>query len=207
MRNLGVYVVLIVNLYLLQCVTGFAASSIQRNRNIIAVHSIKPLFQSGWVLVRKLMLGEGQVDEVRQKLHLEGKKRHINDLQVYSHLGFVIASYLARINKVNDLHILLNIVTIFSCGYHYQYEKPGKLAIADSIFAKLLFIYGLLQISNTTTNTLKIAEIILAISTVAILITTNTIRSLYEPWHALMHIIPSIWASIVAIYHTPLLLI
>ena len=52
---------------------------------------------------------------------------------------------------------------------------------------------------------LRMYEFGLFLATVFLFLVTNYYPALYDPWHCFMHIVPSIWAIIVANYHKPLL--
>jgi hypothetical protein len=45
-----------------------------------------------------------------------------------------------------DMFLLLALTTPLSILYHLTYEKPGTLAKAEGICAKLLYAYGAVQI-------------------------------------------------------------
>lgn len=142
--------------------------------------------------------GDGQIKE---KFHKCNLKRDITDIQIYTHICFIYGIYIANENKIYDLFLLLNIMTPLSIMYHINYEKQGLVAKIEGFFAKLLFIYGFIQLFNAKTNILICIECILMISTILVYVITNINKDLYEPYHCLMHIIPAIWAGIVAHHH------
>jgi len=105
--------------------------------------------------------------------------------------------------------------------YHFKYEKPGILAQIEGAFAKLLFIYGVAQLffavsllrfcsvlffifSPQPSSILFGSEMLLFALTLVIFIITNVWSKLYDPWHCLLHIIPSLWMIVVSLYHEPL---
>ena len=148
--------------------------------------------------------GGGQTHNGRAELHEAGAKRRLADPQMWTHLFFVMAGLMAFQNGIWDLLLLLTVVTPLSILYHHTYEKPGRLAQAEGVSAKILFIYGTLQILAAPTPALKYAELTFFLATVSIFVYTNLRNDLYDPWHCLMHVVPSAWSAVVAATHTPL---
>ena len=146
--------------------------------------------------------GDGQVKE---KFHKFNLTRNITDIQIYTHICFIYAIYIANQNQMFDLFVLLSIMTPLSVMYHIYYEKQGLLAKVEGFFAKVLFIYGFIQLFNANTNLLLCLECLFMVSTIAVYVITNIKKDLYEPYHCLMHIIPAIWAGIIAHYHPSLI--
>lgn len=165
-------------------------------------NSIKNNFQ---LLINLLRPGDGQQFGTREKFHQMGLTRNILDPQIWTHSFFIIAALVANQYKVYDLLILLFIVTPLSTLYHVTYEKPGLLAQSEGIFAKMLFLYGFIQVFRASSIELFIVEFILLLTTLGIFIGTNINKHLYDPYHCLMHVVPSFWAIVVAMNHTPLL--
>jgi hypothetical protein len=151
--------------------------------------------------------GEGQSFGDRSALHETGSRRTFDDPQIWTHLFLLIAAFIGYEHKVYDLVLLLSIVTPLSIVYHINYEKPGLLAKTEGTFAKLLFVYGFAQLFHSPIGAPPILldfEVPFMLITVGIFAATNLRKSLYDPHHCWMHIIPSIWASVVACYHDPL---
>jgi hypothetical protein len=154
---------------------------------------------------RLLLPGEGQSYGDRHALHAQGVKRAISDPQMWTHVFFVVSAVAAFRGGLMDLFVLLTTTTVLSTFYHYRYEKPGKLAKIEGLFAKALFLYGAVQIFYAPTGLTRLIEIALMAVTIVIFIGTNLVKRLYEPWHCLMHVIPPMWALVVALYHSPLI--
>ena len=153
----------------------------------------------------RLLTSGGQSSGNRIALHAANAKRKWSDPYMWTHIFFLINGLAAYQNEVFDLFLLTLITAPLSVWYHYSYEKPGKLAQLEGIAAKALFVYGVVQIFYAPSLSLIIAEIFMLIFTVVIFLGTNLKPHLYDTYHCLMHIIPPIWATIVALYHTPLL--
>ena len=149
--------------------------------------------------------GGGQSHNGRKELHNEGAKRKFSDPQMWTHLFFVAAAIPSYVNHVFDLFTLLAIVTPLSLAYHYVYEKPGFLAQVEGVCAKLLFIYGAAQMFHAPSKALLLTEIFFLLGTFAIFVFTNIKPRLYDPWHCLLHIVPSLWCIVVGLNHKPLL--
>ena len=156
-------------------------------------------------LLRLLLPGEGQSYGNRASLHAVNAKRGMLDPQMWTHVFFVQSMFFSYHARVLDLFLLLSITTPLSLMYHYTYEKPGRLAQLEGIAAKALFVYGVVQMFYAPNLTYRTIEFFLFLLTVIIFIGTNFQKSLYEPWHCLMHVIPPIWATVVAVAHKPLI--
>lgn len=148
--------------------------------------------------------GGGQSHNGREELHNMGAKRKFSDPQMWTHLFFVAAAIPSYINHVYDLFALLAVVTPLSLAYHYIYEKPGLLAQIEGICAKLLFVYGAAQMFHAPSKSLLLTETGFLLGTIAIFIFTNIKPRLYDPWHCLLHIVPSLWCIVVGLNHKPL---
>ena len=153
----------------------------------------------------RLFTSGGQSSGNRLALHAVNAKRKWSDPYMWTHIFFVMNGIAAYQNKVFDLFLLTLITAPLSVWYHYSYEKPGKLAQIEGIAAKALFTYGVVQIFRAPNVSLVIAEIFMLIFTVVIFLGTNLKPHLYDSYHCLMHIVPPIWATIVAMAHTPLI--
>ena len=157
------------------------------------------------IIVNLLKLtGKGQEFGERKSLHERNARRKWHDLQLTTHLCFLVSAWLALQNKVYDLFILLLLVTPLSVLYHYRYERSGVIARLEGFSAKLLFLYGVVQMLQPSSVLIEYACMLL---TICIFIGTNIFRSLYDPWHCLMHVIPAFWAAVVATHHPPLILL
>lgn len=156
-------------------------------------------------LVALLHPGEGQSFGDRHIFHSSGSFRNIFDKQIYTHIPFFYAMYLAFANHLYDLFLLLVLVIPLSIAYHLTYERPGLLAQVEGFSAKLLFLYGLIQISFAKSIILRAVEFLLLIVTAVVFVSTNFNKeALYDSWHWLMHVVPALWAILVATYHGPL---
>jgi len=147
----------------------------------------------------------GQLYGNRAQLHAKNARRPLTDPQVWTHIFFVFTAILAANNHFFGMLLLLCITTPLSFLYHYGYEKPGLLAAVEGVFAKLLFMYGFIQISQAPSFNLFILEGVFMMTTLSIFIITNLFKESYDPWHCLMHVIPPLWANIVCLKHKPLL--
>ena len=148
--------------------------------------------------------GGGQMHNGREELHLRGVTRKFSDPQMWTHLFFVAAAIPSYVNHVFDLFMLLATVTPLSLAYHYVYEKPGLLAQIEGTFAKFLFIYGAIQMFHAPSKMLLLVETGFLLATIAIFVFTNIKPRFYDPWHCLLHIVPSLWCMVVGYNHKPL---
>ena len=155
-------------------------------------------------LIGLLSPGEGQSHGNRSALHASNTTRSMSDPQMWTHIFFVMNGLIAYDKKVYDLFFLTVITAPLSVVYHYSYEKPGRLAQLEGSAAKALFMYGFIQILRAPTALLAFFEVLMMILTVAIFVGTNLRPNLYEPYHCFMHVIPPIWATVVALTHTPI---
>jgi len=162
--------------------------------------------------ISSILLQRGKVGQIQgNRLHLHNinAKRKIYDFFIWSHIFLGFTSYTAYINKNLELGFLMGITTILSTLYHYTYEKPSKLAKLEGLSAKLLFIYGACQtIIKGVYLPLPIllTELALLFTTLTFFLITNIYPELYDKWHSFgLHVIPAIWAFIVAINHKPFL--
>jgi len=147
--------------------------------------------------------GDGQLQNAEK--HKMGTRRGWGDPQVWTHICFVAATVVAAKNGLYDLFLLLIAVIPLSTAYHITYEKPGALAQMEGTLAKLLFLYGTIQLFFApTTSGVLASEILMLVATLIVFIGTNLFKQFYDPWHSLMHVVPAIWALIVACYHAPL---
>jgi hypothetical protein len=153
----------------------------------------------------RLLTSAGQSSGNRLALHAVNAKRKWSDPYMWTHVFFVVNGIAAYQCKVFDLFLLTLITAPLSVWYHYSYEKPGKLAQLEGIAAKLLFAYGVAQIFYAPSLPLVIAEVVMLLLTVVIFLGTNLRPQLYDSYHCLMHVIPPIWATIVAVSHNPLI--
>jgi hypothetical protein len=145
--------------------------------------------------------GEGQLQQVGRG---EGARRTFADPQMWTHIFFLIGAFTAFRYKLYDLFILTLVTTPLSLAYHYSYEKPGRLAQTEGLAAKSLFIYGLIQIFRAPNTYLMMVECIFLCLTVVIFVMTNLQPKLYDPFHCLMHVVPPLWITLVALTHSPL---
>ena len=120
-----------------------------------------------------------------------------------SHIFFVLSAFQSFANCNLELLSLTSITTLFSLIYHISYEKPGIVANIEGILAKVLFLYGVLQLFFAPSSLPLLFEIVLFIATTTVFIVTNIRKDFYDPWHCFMHIFPPIWIYLVASYHKP----
>lgn len=153
-----------------------------------------------------LQPGEGQHFGNRAQLHLACAQRDMCDPQMWTHLCLFFATMVAAMNELYDLTTLLSLTVPLSTIYHFNFEKPGIIAKAEGTLAKVTFMYGIVQLFRTPTITVLISEIFLLGLTLLIFIGTNVLKQYYEPWHSLMHVVPAVWAIVVASNHTPLII-
>lgn len=158
-------------------------------------------------LTRLLLPGEGQNFGDRAALHAIKATRKLTDPQMWTHAFFFMSMFFAHRNRLLDLFILLAITTPLSLVYHYTYERPGRLAQFEGVAAKLLFIYGVIQLFYAPSPIHLLSEGVLFLATVGIFIATNLQKRWYEPWHCLMHVVPPLWATCVAVAHKPLIML
>ena len=161
-----------------------------------------PLQEKIGEVAKLLKPGEGQLQNA--KFHEMGAVRGMEDPMMWTHVFFAIGAAIAAIHGLWDMAILTTIVLPLSLAYHRSYEKPGLLTNVEGVAAKALFLYGVLQLTNCPSHGTFLVECALLVSTMTVFIATNLNKKLYEPWHALMHFIPPVWGTFVAVNHTPL---
>lgn len=136
------------------------------------------------------------------------ERRAWTDMQILSHVAFVPAIIISCANPspLPELAILQGVVLGLSLFYHRNYERQGPLANAEGIFAKLLFLYGTVQTFHSPTTGLLAVNSACFCLTAGTFVVTNMDSSLYERYHPLgLHLIPGLWATLVALFHTSLL--
>ena len=148
---------------------------------------------------------EGQAfSPERRELHDRGATRNLLDWQLVSHLPFAFAGACAGLNGIVELSLLAGATLILSILYHWNYEKPGNLCAVEGICAKLLFIYGFVQLFRAPSPMVLAMELLCLITTTLTFVVTNSHKNLYDHWHPLgMHIVPSAWGLLVAFFHAP----
>ena len=189
------------------CVRSSLVDEVPPTSLEVASDGVKPKNKSTSLFVRLgrlLSPGEGQSFGNRAALHASNARRKLTDPQMWTHIFFVMNGLIAYDKKVYDLFFLTVITAPLSVVYHYSYEKPGRLAQLEGSAAKALFMYGFIQIFRAPTALLAFFEVLMMILTVAIFVGTNLRPNLYEPYHCFMHVIPPIWATVVALTHTPI---
>jgi hypothetical protein len=158
-------------------------------------------------LARLLLPGEGQSFGDRSALHAINATRKVTDPQMWTHAFFFMSMYFALRYRLLDLFILLGVTTPLSLVYHHTYERPGRLAQLEGVAAKLLFVYGVIQLFYAPSPIHLLTEGSLFLATVVIFIATNIRKQWYERWHPLMHVVPALWSTCVAIAHKPLIML
>ena len=90
--------------------------------------------------------------------------------------------------------------------YHFQREMPGPLATIEGTVAKALFIYGVAQLLHCPDPTAMAVQSCCASLTLVTFVATNLWPGLYERYHPIgMHVVPGLWAFVVATHHVDLL--
>ena len=132
-------------------------------------------------------------------------KRTWHDWHVSSHAFLACAVLLAYIYHVFELAVLSALVVVCSVAYHRRREKPGMIADVDRLMARTLFAYGVLQVFYAPRRSLLAFELCCAVLTVGIWVATRQWVHLNEFWHPVgLHVIPGVWASVVACTHASL---
>ena len=164
--------------------------------------------KSTWVKILMLLRpGDGQLHGNRCQMHDAFARRSAWDPQIWTHSFLFLASVVAGANGLYDLCTLLALTTPLSTLYHFDFEKPGPIAKIEGLMAKLMFVYGVLQLANAPSTMLLVIELLFLVATLIIFTGTNLCKEYYDPWHCLMHVVPAFWAMIVACHHTPLIAI
>lgn len=151
--------------------------------------------------------GGGQLHSGRDVLHATGAKRTWTDPMMWTHVFLATGAVVSYTKGMYDMFLLLAVTTPLSILYHLTYEKPGTLAKVEGICAKLLYAYGTAQIFYAPNFELLTFEIFMMLCTTALFFVTNVRGALYDKYHHLMHVIPSGWAVIVALFHRPLFVV
>ena len=150
--------------------------------------------------------GQGQAFTAeRRELHAVNARRKWLDVMVLpSHAPMLASSWFSLSSGVVELGLLSFVTLVLSILYHRRYEKPGKLCTAEGITAKVLFVYGVLQMPRAPSLPLFRAELLCAVGTALFFVATNAFKSTYDSFHPLgLHIIPAAWCAIVGLHHAP----
>ena len=173
--------------------------------------------------------GTGQV---RRNL-APGETRHWTDPQMYTHVAFVpgILAAATRQSPLPELVALQSAVLTLSLLYHRKcatplptgphaeaqvaehrivpdgsYERPGVLAKGEGLSAKLLFLYGASQTTQSPDASILAANSCCFALTLGAFVATNFDKRLYERWHPWgLHVVPGVWSTLVALHNAPLL--
>jgi hypothetical protein len=124
--------------------------------------------------------GGGQKHSGRVELHLSGARRSLRDPQMWTHAFLASGAYLAFYKGLYDMFFLLLFTTPLSLLYHSTYEKPGKLAKLEGIFAKLLYIYGTVQLFHAVYFTSRIMQDILYLLIVYLILSSQSRLPLFS---------------------------
>lgn len=175
--------------------------------------------------------GTGQV---RKNLDPNARRRW-DDLQLLSHFAFVPGICVAAGKSVPLLELvaLQSAVLGLSLLYHWKwvhtrrcllwilyssglqllsnvcrsYKRPGLLAKAEGISAKMLFIYESLQTLQCSDPSIIAATSGCFALTLCAFVATNFNKQLYDRWHPWsLHVVPGIWSTLIAVHNEPLLL-
>ena len=163
--------------------------------------------------VKSILLQRGSIGQIqgnRIHYHKIGAKRKVTDHFIWSHIFLVIGSVTAFYKKRFELSVLIAVTTILSTLYHFEYEKPSRLAKLEGISAKVLFIYGACQTilkAPSISLSILLIELLLLFTTLSFFLLTNIYPELYDKYHCFgLHIVPSFWAIVVAMWHKPFLI-
>jgi hypothetical protein len=151
--------------------------------------------------IKKFVVGQGQGHGNRKYYHENNICRCYSDPQVWTHLFFVAATFVALWTQLWEGAFLLMTISGLSTVYHYTYEKPGLVAAIEGVIMKVIFLYGFLQLFQAPTSRVLLAELILMASTIAIFMVTNMRKDLYDKYHCWMHVVPAFWGVSIALYH------
>jgi hypothetical protein len=166
------------------------------------------LLKKAWTEADKIInLPAGQLHGDRTSLQEKGSVRDLVDPQMWTHIFLFISGIYAFQKTMYDLSFLVGLTTVLSGMYHHTYERPGLLAKVEGISAKLLCLYGTLQIFQAPSIELVVIELLMLLVTIGIYVVTNLNKDLYDPYHCLLHVVPVIWSCVGATYHKPLLVL
>ena len=134
--------------------------------------------------------------------------RSLLDYHIWSHIFFVFGFFTALYTGLYELAALVLPVIIFSVWFHIRAERPGIIADVDRLFARILFVYGTIQIFYSPTSIELAVETLMAILTVGIWRITIQWPIYNERYHPLgLHVIPGLWTCLVAWRHPTLFMI
>ena len=197
------------NICLLRCCTEFKSCNSANLSNIISLTecnfcnlSIKDYV---WKFVSLICCNKGQVYGARSYLHSKNAKRCIFDQQMWTHIFLFMTGLYALHRNFLEMFIMVGITTPLSCFYHYEYERPGLIATAEGISAKLLFLYAIIQLLYAPTWHTLLFELFFFFATVVVFLGTNLRMDFYEQWHCLMHIVPAFWGIAIVLFHQPII--
>lgn len=133
------------------------------------------------------------------------KHRTLRDFQVSSHLLFLWGIYHALLNQIYELALLESMVVVLSILFHINHERESPIAMADRVCARLLFLYGMVQMFYAPSDLLLAVEALLAGATAGIWRFCIMFPEYNERLHPLgLHICPGLWSVVVAAKHEAL---
>lgn len=131
-------------------------------------------------------------------------KRTWSDPQVYSHVAFLPAVWIAlcRDPPMIDLVFLQGPVIFLSLWWHRNRECECALATIEHAFAHALFVYGTVQTLYSPAIWILCVNIVCLCATITAYVVTNLKRELWETWHPVgLHVVPGVWSAVIASYH------
>jgi len=138
--------------------------------------------------------------------------REWRDKQVISHLAFLpalpIALFCRQPPFLEPLVFIMPLL-VLSTLYHRHHEPAGTLLSRIELVAAFsLYFYGCAQLYYSPSQISLVLGSICWLGTSLVYILTNPlVRNLdWDTWHYIgMHLVPGVWASVVARYNFPVL--
>jgi hypothetical protein len=131
--------------------------------------------------------------------------RLLSDKIVYTNVLFIIVGLIALYLGKIELFIISITISIISGLYHIHREQ--KYIILEQYYLHMMFLYGLIQLTNAPSHNIVILEIICILFIIVIYLGCGIFKVIdYNKYHVIQHIFGVIWLLLVIIYHKPLLI-
>jgi len=134
------------------------------------------------------------------------------DKQVLSHIAFIpsipVAIFYRQPCFIEPLLFIIPLL-ILSTMYHRHHEPISTaLSRIELVAACMLYLYGCAQLLNSPSFTSLILSFSCFLTTSTVFVMTHPLvkKMDWDTWHYIgMHIVPGVWACVVALYNFPII--
>lgn len=153
-----------------------------------------------------IFTNKGQTAGNRAELFAVNAIRKLTDPFMYTHVYLAVSMVFCVMYTNFELFLITLTTTTLSLLYHRKYERAGVISKLEGFFAKIMFLYGFVQIFYAPSLMLAVFEIMLMLTVVVSFLVTNLDHQLYDKYHNFgLHLTPAVWAVVVAWQHRPFL--